>query len=142
MVEFFFVVARNAFLPHKKSSTELELNVEHPICIFFTKFLLWPQVFLWFLVLDSIRNVLFVMVVFIHCKKRLYQKRLKFSQYAYLANFISKFILLLQSEVQVKLSKFNSDFSNKILVSCFKLLKMYSPRVFLKTDCCFMVLKA
>ena len=45
---------------------------------------------------------------------------------------ISRFILPLPSEDQVKLSKFNSDFSNKICVSCLKLSKTYSPSVFFK----------
>ena len=44
----------------------------------------------------------------------------------------SRFILPLQSEDQVKLEKFNSDFWNKLLVSCLKLPKMYSPSVFFK----------
>ena len=32
----------------------------------------------------------------------------------------------------MKLSELNSDFSNKIFVSCLKLLKTYSPSVFFK----------
>ena len=32
----------------------------------------------------------------------------------------------------MKFSELNSDFSNKIFVSCLKLLKMYSPIVFFK----------
>ena len=36
------------------------------------------------------------------------------------------------SKDQVKLSELNSDFSNKIFVSCLKLLKTYSPSVFFK----------
>ena len=44
----------------------------------------------------------------------------------------SRFILPLQSDDQVKLEKFNSDFSNSIFVSCLSLSKMYSPSVFLK----------
>ena len=43
---------------------------------------------------------------------------------------ISGFLLLLQSEDQVKVEKFNSDFSNKICVSCLKLSKMCSPSLF------------
>ena len=36
------------------------------------------------------------------------------------------------SKDQVKLLELNSDFSNKIFVSCLKLLKTYSPSVFFK----------
>ena len=45
---------------------------------------------------------------------------------------ISRLILPLQSEDQVKLEQFNSDFSNYFFVSCLKLSKMYSPSVFFK----------
>ena len=45
---------------------------------------------------------------------------------------ISRIILPLQSDDQVKLETFNSDFSNYFFVSCIKLSKMYSPSVFLK----------
>ena len=45
---------------------------------------------------------------------------------------ILTFMAALLSKDQVKFSKLNSDFSNKIFVSCHKLLKMYSPNVLFK----------
>ena len=52
------------------------------------------------------------------------------SEYTYLV--ISTFILALQTEDQVKLEKFNSDFQNWNSVSGLKLSKTYSPSVFKK----------
>ena len=42
------------------------------------------------------------------------------------------FMAALLSKDQVKFSKLNSDFSNKIFVSCHKLSKTYSPSVLFK----------
>ena len=47
-----------------------------------------------------------------------------------LLNFKLTFMGTLQD--QVKISELNSDFSNKIFVSCLKLLQTYSPSVFFK----------
>ena len=42
----------------------------------------------------------------------------------------------------MQLKKFNSDFSNKIIVSCLKLSKMYSASVFLKDGLILFVLES
>ena len=42
------------------------------------------------------------------------------------------FMATLQSKDQMKFAELNSDFSNKIFVSCFKFLKTYSPSVVFK----------
>ena len=45
---------------------------------------------------------------------------------------ILTFMATLLSKDQVKFSELNSDFSNQIFVSCFKLSKTYSPCEFFK----------
>ena len=57
-------------------------------------------------------------------------------------NTISRFILPLQSEDQVKIGEFHWDFSNLIFVSFLKLLKMDSPGVFFKDGLMLYILKA
>ena len=47
---------------------------------------------------------------------------------------ILTFMATMLSKDQVKFSELNSDFSNLIFVSCLKLLKTYSPSLFLMTD--------
>ena len=49
-------------------------------------------------------------------------------------SLILTFMATLLCKDQVKFSELNSDFSNKIFVSCLKLLKTYSPSVFFKVE--------